>query len=57
MENVILTPHISGSVGSPHFAERICDVFVENVRCFLGRVPLLNELFPRELRGEKPLAT
>jgi phosphoglycerate dehydrogenase-like enzyme len=53
MENVIFTPHISGSGGSPHFAERNWDIFVENVRRFLADEPLLNELSAKELRGEK----
>jgi phosphoglycerate dehydrogenase-like enzyme len=52
MENVIITPHISGSDRSPRFAERNWDVFVENVRRSLAGEPLLNELSPRELNGE-----
>ena len=52
MENVIITPHISGTDSSPRFTERIWDVFAENVRRFLAGEPLLNELTPQELRGE-----
>ena len=50
--NVIMTPHISGSAESPHFLERIWDIFVENVRRHLAREPLLNELTPAQLAGE-----
>lgn len=31
MKNVIITPHISGTFGSPHTLERIWDIFVLNV--------------------------
>jgi phosphoglycerate dehydrogenase-like enzyme len=50
--NVILTPHISGSAQSPKFLDRIWDIFVENVERWLAGKPLLNELSPRQLRGE-----
>ncbi|HHW31587.1 MAG TPA: D-2-hydroxyacid dehydrogenase [Clostridiaceae bacterium] len=46
--NVIMTPHISGS---PH-SERIWDIFLQNVKRFLTGQPLLNELTPRQLKGE-----
>jgi len=52
MENVIITPHISGSDSSTRFTERIWEVFAENVRRFLAGGPLLNELTPQELRGQ-----
>jgi phosphoglycerate dehydrogenase-like enzyme len=62
--NVILTPHISGSSLSPHYRERIWDIFVQNVDRFLDGRPLLNELPPansamrsrlyRETETERP---
>jgi phosphoglycerate dehydrogenase-like enzyme len=51
MQNVILTPHISGSSASPHFLERVWDIFVQNVQRFKNGEPLLNELSPSELKG------
>jgi phosphoglycerate dehydrogenase-like enzyme len=52
MENVILTPHISGSSGSPRFLERAWDIFSQNVSRFHTGQPLLNELTASQLRGE-----
>jgi len=49
--NVIMTPHISGSSLSPHFKERLWDIFGENVRRYLAGDPLLNELTARQLSG------
>ncbi len=40
MENVILTPHVSGF--TPHYDERAVDIFVENLRRYLSGKPLLN---------------
>lgn len=40
MENVILTPHISGF--TPHYDERAVDLFGENLRRYLSGKPLLN---------------
>lgn len=40
LENVILTPHISGF--TPHYDERATDIFVENLRRYLAGEPLLN---------------
>ncbi len=51
MPNVIMTPHISGSSGSPFFLQRVWDIFVQNVERFLQGQPLLNELRASELRG------
>ena len=51
MPNVIMTPHISGSTLSPHFKERLWDIFVENVKRHLAGDPLLNELTAEQLRG------
>jgi phosphoglycerate dehydrogenase-like enzyme len=52
MPNVILTPHISGSSASPHFLERVWDIFVQNVQRFQKGDALLNELTPAELIGD-----
>ena len=52
MPNVIMTPHISGSGGSPFFLQRIWDIFVQNVERFQKGEPLLNELTASQLRGE-----
>lgn len=52
MSNVILTPHISGSSLSPHFPERLWDLFVQNVKRFMNGETLLNELTPAQLAGD-----
>ncbi len=52
MDNVILTPHISGSSGSTRFLERIWEIWVENVRRRISGRPLLNELSPAQLDGK-----
>ena len=52
MDNVILTPHISGSSGSPRFLERAWNIFSQNVSRFRAGHPLLNELTPSQLQGE-----
>lgn len=51
LPNVIMTPHISGSSGSPFFLMRIWDIFVQNVERLQRNQPLLNELTPAELSG------
>lgn len=51
MENVILTPHISGSGLSPHFLERVWDIFGLNLDRLERGQPLLNELTPVQLAG------
>ncbi len=52
MPNVVLTPHIAGSILSTNFRPRLWDIFIQN----LGRVergePLLNELSVEQLRGD-----
>jgi len=48
--NVIMTPHISSTL-SPHYLERVWDLFVQNVRRFSAGEPLLNELTPAQLQG------
>lgn len=52
MPNVIFTPHISGSSASPHFLERVWDIFVQNVQRFQNGEALLNELTASELKGD-----
>lgn len=49
--NVIFTPHISGSSSSPHFLERIWEIFLENLQRYRERRPLLNELTAAQLNG------
>ncbi len=44
MPNVIMTPHISGSSGSPHYLNRVWDIFAQNLERFSNDLPLLNEL-------------
>jgi phosphoglycerate dehydrogenase-like enzyme len=51
MTNVILTPHISGSSASPHFLERVWDIFYQNVKRLKGGEPLLNRLTASALKG------
>ena len=51
MPNVIMTPHISGSSGSPFFLRRIWDILVQNVERLQRGQPLLNELTRQELAG------
>lgn len=52
MPNVIMTPHISGSSASPHFLDRVWDIFLQNVRNFQQGNPLLNELTVSQLNDE-----
>ncbi len=42
MDNVILTPHISGF--SPSYAERAMTIFIENLHRYLDSKPLLNRV-------------
>lgn len=51
MNNVILTPHISGSGLSPHFLERVWDIFSLNLERMERGQPLLNELSADQLEG------
>ena len=51
MPNIILTCHISGSCASPHFSERIYDIFAHNCGAFVRNEPLMNELSDSQLRG------
>lgn len=52
MDNVIMTPHISGSSGSTRFLERIWDIWVQNVNRYMRNEKLLNELTPRQIDGQ-----
>ena len=49
MPQVILTPHISGSTLSPHYLERIYDIFGQNLERYMSGKPLLNELTVAQL--------
>jgi len=49
--NLIMTPHISGSVASPNFLDRIYDIFTQNLERFVAQRPLLNELSTEQLQG------
>ncbi len=49
--NVVMTPHISGSIQSPYYKERLWEIFVENVERYLTNQPLLNELSREQLEG------
>ncbi|MFC1895751.1 D-2-hydroxyacid dehydrogenase, partial [Thermodesulfobacteriota bacterium] len=40
MENVVVTPHVAGN--TPHYAERIVRIFVENLRRYRSGQPLIN---------------
>lgn len=44
MPNVILTPHISGSTGSPGFGARIREIFSQNLTRLVENRPLLNRI-------------
>ena len=44
MENVILTPHVSG--GSDGTPQRVADIVLENIRRFCAGEPLLNVVDP-----------
>ena len=45
MPNVMMTPHISGSSKSPHFADRLWALFTENVQRWQADQPLCNTLW------------
>ena len=49
MDNVILTPHISGSSAGPRFLERIWSVWIENVERYVNGQTLLNTLSKEQL--------
>jgi D-2-hydroxyacid dehydrogenase (NADP+) len=39
-KNVIITPHIAGQ--TPHYLERLTDIFCENLNRFINKQPLIN---------------
>lgn len=49
--NVIFTPHISGSSLSPHFKQRLWEIFLLNLERFTRGKSLLNELSATQLSG------
>jgi len=44
LRNVVITPHISGSGGSPHYQSRLWELFALNLERYLAGQPLLNEV-------------
>jgi phosphoglycerate dehydrogenase-like enzyme len=50
--NVLMTPHISGSTGSPNFLPLLWDIVIQNVQRFQAGRPLLNELNASQLAGD-----
>ncbi len=42
LDNVILTPHVSGH--TPHYMDRVVDIFYENLRQFLAKKRLPNQI-------------
>jgi phosphoglycerate dehydrogenase-like enzyme len=49
--NVILTPHISGSSLSQHFAERLWEILVVNMARFKEGLPMLNVVTEKHLNA------
>jgi phosphoglycerate dehydrogenase-like enzyme len=47
--NAVITPHISGSIGSTHFLPRLWQLFADNLGRFLSGEPLLNEVPPQDI--------
>nr|WP_246400445.1 NAD(P)-dependent oxidoreductase [Jiangella mangrovi] len=48
--NTVVTPHVSGSTGSPHFTARLWELFALNLGRFRSGEPLLNEIADRDWR-------
>ena len=42
MDNVILTPHVSGRFSLPETLEKILNICIENLECYLVKRPLRN---------------
>ena len=51
LPNVILTPHISGSIASRHYLARLWELFAGNLERYLQGQPLMNELSAGDLMG------
>jgi phosphoglycerate dehydrogenase-like enzyme len=49
LPNVILTPHISGSIRSPHYLRRLWDIFSTNAKNFIDGNPPINKLSETQL--------
>jgi len=54
-ENVIITPHVAGS--TPHYSERLYDLFVENLKRFNERRPLINVIDKKIGAGAGPYSS
>jgi phosphoglycerate dehydrogenase-like enzyme len=52
MPNVILTPWISGSTGSPYYQPRLWDLFHKNLERYSTGQPLLNVIPPADLNPQ-----
>jgi phosphoglycerate dehydrogenase-like enzyme len=48
-QNVIMTPHISGSSSNPYFLERVWGLFIRNIERWRSGQPLLNQISDSEL--------
>jgi phosphoglycerate dehydrogenase-like enzyme len=48
-QNVIMTPHISGSSSNPYFLERVWGLFIRNIERWRSGQPLLNQISESEL--------
>jgi phosphoglycerate dehydrogenase-like enzyme len=48
-QNVLITPHISGSSGSPHYSGRVWELFSLNLGRFRRGEPLLNQVAATDL--------
>lgn len=44
LPNIVITPHISGSTGSPYYGARLWDLFASNLGQYRAGQPLLNEI-------------
>tara|TARA_R100000027_G_scaffold37442_1_gene27546 strand:+ start:28713 stop:29717 length:1005 start_codon:yes stop_codon:yes gene_type:complete len=53
MNNVIITPHISGSTGSPGFCSRIREIFTQNLSRFVEGQQLINGIPEGDLRPQQ----
>jgi phosphoglycerate dehydrogenase-like enzyme len=45
MENVVITAHYAG--GTPHYLDRLMEIFLENLRRYQARTPLINTVDKR----------